>query len=91
MEWIAIWILTVSLLAFVLFGMDKRFAKEKKQRIPEKILFLVSLLGGSMGSLLGMQVFRHKTKHLSFLLIGAIASARPDMHSPIHREQRRLQ
>ena len=45
MEWIAIWILTVSLLAFVLFGMDKRFAKEKKQRIPEKILFLVSLLG----------------------------------------------
>ena len=68
MEWIAIWILTVSLLAFVLFGMDKRFAKEKKQRIPEKILFLVSLLGGSMGSLLGMQVFRHKTKHLSFLL-----------------------
>jgi uncharacterized membrane protein YsdA (DUF1294 family) len=68
MEWIAIWILTVSLLAFFLFGMDKRFAKEKKQRIPEKILFLVSLLGGSVGSLLGMQIFRHKTKHLSFLL-----------------------
>lgn len=47
---------------------DKRKAIKKAWRIPERTLFAVAILGGSLGSLLGMHLFRHKTKHLSFLL-----------------------
>ncbi len=68
MEWIIFWLIGINVLSFLLFGIDKQNAKQKKRRIPERILFLVSLLGGSVGSLLGMQAFRHKTRHLSFLL-----------------------
>ncbi len=68
MEWLIGWLIGINLLAFALFGIDKQKARKKKQRIAEKVLFLVSLAGGSIGALLGMQIFRHKTKHLSFLL-----------------------
>lgn len=47
---------------------DKRKAKKKLWRIPEATLFAIALLGGSIGSLVGMYLFRHKTKHLSFTL-----------------------
>ena len=62
------WILILSLLAFVLFGADKEKAVRRRRRIPEKTLFLSAWLGGAPGALLGMLVFRHKTKHKSFLL-----------------------
>ncbi|MBO5222829.1 MAG: DUF1294 domain-containing protein [Clostridia bacterium] len=62
------WFLGMNLLTFALFGIDKQRAKQKKYRIAEKILFALSLLGGSVGALLGMQIFRHKTKRLSFLI-----------------------
>ena len=58
----------VNLLAFVLMGVDKSRARRGAWRIPEKALFLAALLGGSVGSLLGMYAFRHKTKHLSFVI-----------------------
>lgn len=45
---------------------DKIKAKKNRWRIPEATLFLVAAIGGSVGSLLGMHLFRHKTKHLSF-------------------------
>lgn len=45
---------------------DKRRAKRKKWRIPEKRLFFIALLGGSMGTTLGMHFFHHKTKHWYF-------------------------
>ena len=60
-------ILFVALFAFFLFA-DKRRAKKDKWRIPEKRLFLVAAIGGSIGSILGMQLFRHKTKHKSFVI-----------------------
>ena len=60
------WILAVSLIAFVLFGIDKEKAARRKWRVPEKTLFLFAALGGAPGALLGMLVFRHKTKHLAF-------------------------
>ena len=47
---------------------DKLKAKKKLWRIPEATLFAIALLGGSIGSLVGMYLFRHKTKHLSFTL-----------------------
>ncbi len=68
MELIYLWISVTSLVAFSLFGIDKARAKQHKRRIPERILLGISALGGSVGALLGMQLFRHKTKHLKFLI-----------------------
>ena len=47
---------------------DKRKAKKNAWRISEATLFLVAVIGGSLGSIAGMYTFRHKTKHLNFLL-----------------------
>ena len=64
---LAVYLLAVNLAAFVLYGADKRRAKQGTWRIPEKTLFLLPLLGGSIGALLGMRVFHHKTKHWYFV------------------------
>lgn len=64
---LAVYLLAVNLAAFVLYGADKRRAKQGAWRIPEKTLFLLPLLGGSIGALLGMRVFHHKTKHWYFV------------------------
>lgn len=58
--------LIMNIIAFSAMGIDKRKAIKGFRRIPEKTLFLLSLLGGSFGAFLGMYAFRHKTKHLSF-------------------------
>lgn len=57
-----------NLFGFIQMFVDKRRAQRDKWRIPEKRLFLVAAIGGSVGSILGMQVFRHKTKHKSFVI-----------------------
>lgn len=62
------YLLAVNLAAFILMGADKRKARLHKWRIPEKTLFLSAILGGSVGAMLGMIFFRHKTKHPSFLV-----------------------
>ena len=62
------YLLAVNLAGFLLFGMDKSRARRHRWRIPEKTLFAVALLGGSLGSLAGMYGFRHKTRHRSFVL-----------------------
>ncbi len=72
MEWtvrkiLLIYLLGVNLVGFLLMGADKKKARKKTWRIPEATLFWVALLGGSVGSILGMQIFRHKTKHRSFV------------------------
>ena len=56
----------INLLAFFLMGADKRRAKKDLWRIPEAHLFLGALLGGSPGAILGMYLFRHKTRHWYF-------------------------
>ena len=56
----------VNLLTFILYGVDKRKAQKGAWRVPEKTLLLLPLLGGSVGGILGMQTFRHKTKHWYF-------------------------
>lgn len=65
-SWLLLWILVWNGIAFVLMGLDKGRAKGQKWRIPEKVLFLSAALGGSIGAMLGMSFFRHKTRHWSF-------------------------
>lgn len=58
----------MNVVGLAVMGIDKSKAKKNKWRIPEKTLFLVSLIGGSVGTLLGMYLFRHKTKHWYFVV-----------------------
>ena len=62
------YILLINLAGFAAFGIDKRRARKQKWRIRERTLFLLAILGGSVGCLAGMYLFRHKTKHLSFVI-----------------------
>lgn len=55
-------------LTFLLYGIDKWKAQKGKWRIPEETLFWLAIVGGSIGALLGMYLFRHKTKHKKFTL-----------------------
>lgn len=59
----------MCLISFILFGVDKAKAKRHAWRIPEKVLFGSAFIGGALGALIGMQVYRHKTKHLSFKIL----------------------
>ena len=61
------WLVGINLLAFGMMYADKRRAKTKRQRIPEKTLFVTAALGGSIGTMAGMWAFRHKTKHKTFV------------------------
>ena len=65
---ILIWVLLWTLVSFALMGIDKWKAIHHRRRIPEKILFFTAALGGSVGAMLGMSRFRHKTRHWSFKL-----------------------
>lgn len=60
------WLLLTNAAAFVLFGIDKRRAKRNRWRISERTLFLFPLLGGTLGAILGMHFFHHKTLHKRF-------------------------
>ena len=63
------YLLVVNLTAFFLMWRDKRLAKkENARRIPEKTLFISALLGGSVGAIIGMYRFRHKTRHWYFVI-----------------------
>ena len=63
-----IYLFIINALGFLLMLIDKQKAKKKKWRIPEVTLMGVAALGGSIGSLLGMYTFRHKTLHKKFTL-----------------------
>ncbi|MBO5340701.1 MAG: DUF1294 domain-containing protein [Oscillospiraceae bacterium] len=65
-EPLAVWLLSVNLAAFALMGADKYRARRNMWRIPEKTLFLPAFLGGTPGAILGMRLFRHKTRHRKF-------------------------
>ena len=65
---IGIYILVVNLIGFLVMGIDKLKAKKRGWRIPEATLFIVAIIGGSIGSILGMHLFRHKTKHWYFVV-----------------------
>ena len=68
---LAIWLVLINLVTFLVFGLDKLKAKRKEKketvrRVPEKTLFLLAAIGGSIGALVGMKVWHHKTLHKSF-------------------------
>jgi len=63
---------SLNIASFLLFGLDKIQAISCDWRVPEKILYLVTFLGGSIGSLAGMFLFRHKTRKISFQAIIAL-------------------
>lgn len=62
------YLLGMNLISFVLCGIDKWSAKMHKWRISENNLLLYCIMGGSIGFILGMKVFSHKTRHLKFTL-----------------------
>ena len=62
------YLLGINLLTFFIYGIDKWKAKRNKWRVPEATLLMLAALGGSVGALLGMSVFHHKTKHKKFLI-----------------------
>lgn len=62
------YLIIINILSFILYGIDKLKAIKKKERISEKALILTGILGGSIGSLIGMNLFRHKTKKLKFII-----------------------
>ncbi len=65
---VLIWLLFMSAVSFAAMGLDKLYAGRGERRIPEKRLFLFAALGGAVGGLLGMYLFRHKTKHWYFVV-----------------------
>lgn len=56
----------LNLLTFIVYGIDKWKAVNGKWRIPEATLLILAAIGGSIGALLGMQIWHHKTRHLKF-------------------------
>lgn len=64
---IGIYLALVNIIGFAIMGIDKKKAQKRAFRIPEATLFLIALIGGSLGSIIGMHTFRHKTRHWYFL------------------------
>ena len=68
MKLILIYLLIINALGFLLMLVDKIKAKKNRWRIPERTLILTAVIGGSIGSLAGMYLFRHKTLHPKFTM-----------------------
>lgn len=63
---VLLWVVCASVVDFILMGVDKQRAQRQQWRVPEKTFFLVALIGGTPGAILGMHFFRHKTRHWYF-------------------------
>lgn len=77
------YLVLINMIGFAGMGIDKRRAVKKLWRIPESTLFIIALIGGSLGSIIGMRIFHHKTRHwyfaygmpaILFLQIAAVAA-----------------
>lgn len=68
MKILILYFVLINLVAWGLMGVDKHRAQKHEWRIPERTLFVVALLGGSLGAVLGMYLWRHKTKHWYFVI-----------------------
>ncbi|MFS0689095.1 DUF1294 domain-containing protein [Sporosarcina sp. 179-K 8C2 HS] len=70
------WIIFISIWSFITMGYDKKQSKRRGRRVPEKTLWLLAIVGGGIGSYLGMMAFSHKTRHtefrIGFLLLALI-------------------
>ena len=63
------YLVIINLIAFTLYGIDKKRAIRKEYRISERVLLWMARLGGGIGCWLGIKVFRHKTKHAKFRIV----------------------
>lgn len=68
MKFLTIYLVVINFISFILMGIDKKRAIRHQWRIAEKTLFMSAIIGGSIGSIVGMKFFRHKTKHKSFVI-----------------------
>lgn len=66
MKYLYIWLIVINIITFAVFGIDKKKAIDGKFRIKELTLFILSLLGGSLGGLIAMHTFHHKTRKWYF-------------------------
>lgn len=65
---IIIYFVVINLIGFLAMYIDKQKAKKGKWRIPEKTLFIITALGGGIGTIAGMYTFRHKTQKIAFVI-----------------------
>lgn len=65
---VIIYLLIINIAGFASMGLDKVKARKHQWRLPEKTLFLFAVAGGSIGSIIGMHYFHHKTKHWYFVI-----------------------
>ena len=68
MQNILIYLVIINILGFFIMWIDKRKAVKGRWRIPEKTLFIITALGGGIGTTAGMYIFRHKTQKLNFVI-----------------------
>ena len=68
MEYIFAYLHLINAAGFLIMLIDKRKAIKNRWRIPERTMFTLAILGGSLGVYAGMEVFRHKTKHTKFTI-----------------------
>jgi len=66
---VGILLLILNVVVFLLYGLDKQKARKNAWRIPEATLLTTAALFGGLGALLGMQVLRHKTRHVRFQIL----------------------
>ena len=65
---IIIYFIIINIIGFLIMYIDKQKAKKGKWRIPEKTLFIITALGGGIGTIAGMYTFRHKTQKIAFVI-----------------------
>ena len=68
MKYLYLYLIIINALGLILMLVDKQKARRGAWRIPERTLMSVAAIGGSLGSFVGMQLFRHKTKHPKFYI-----------------------
>ncbi len=69
MSFLTYYLLIMNFLTWVIYGLDKGRAKSGKWRIPERTLLILAAIGGSVGALIGMLMFRHKTRKAKFVIL----------------------
>ncbi len=69
MKYFILYLIIINLIALAIMGIDKKLAKAKAWRIPESVLLTLAFIGGSIGALSGMFLFRHKTRHRKFTIL----------------------
>ncbi|MBO5209904.1 MAG: DUF1294 domain-containing protein [Lachnospiraceae bacterium] len=66
-SYLVIYLVIINLIGFAIMGIDKLKARKRAWRIPESTLFVIAIIGGSLGTTIGMHLFHHKTRHWYFL------------------------